>query len=151
MIEKRPEFQKARILDRLVEPERTITFRGLEFVGSLRERCGGKPVGFKLCVGRTSEYLSICKVMVETGMVPDFITVDGAEGGTGAAPMEFSNAIGMPLTDGLLFVHNALVGCGLRDQVRIICSGKIVTGFNMVQRMAIGADVCIGGIRRGPV
>ncbi len=114
----------------------------LEFVGSLRERSGGKPVGFKLCVGRPSEFLSICKVMVETGMVPDFITVDGAEGGTGAAPMEFSNAIGMPLTDGLLFVHNALVGCGVRDQVRVICSGKIVTGFNMVQRMAIGADIC---------
>jgi glutamate synthase domain-containing protein 2 len=114
----------------------------LEYVASLRELSGGKPVGFKLCIGRRREFLSICKAMVETQLVPDFITVDGAEGGTGAAPMEFSNAIGMPLTDGLLFTHNALVGCNLRDKIRVICSAKIVTGFNMVQRMAIGADIC---------
>ena len=114
----------------------------LDFIVRLRELSGGKPVGFKLCVGRPSEFLSICKAMVETGTVPDFIAVDGSEGGTGAAPMEFSNSIGMPLTDGLLFVHNALRGCGLRETIRVICSGKIVTGFNMVQRMAIGADLC---------
>jgi glutamate synthase domain-containing protein 2 len=114
----------------------------LEFVAQLRELSGGKPVGFKLCVGILSEFLGICKAMVESQMLPDFITVDGAEGGTGAAPLEFSNSIGMPLTDGLLFVHNALVGCGLRDKVRIICAGKIVTGFNMAQRLAIGADTC---------
>ncbi|MCP4246536.1 MAG: FMN-binding glutamate synthase family protein [bacterium] len=114
----------------------------LEFVARLRELSGGKPVGFKLCVGQPSEFLSICKAMVETGLLPDFITVDGAEGGTGAAPLEFSNSIGMPLTDGLLFVHNALVGCDLRRQIRVICSAKIVTGFNLVQRMAIGADLC---------
>ncbi len=114
----------------------------LDFVVQLRELSGGKPVGFKLCVGQKSEFLSICKAMVAQQSVPDFITVDGAEGGTGAAPMEFSNAIGMPLTDGLLFVHNALVGCNLRQQVRIICSGKIVTGFHMVQRIAMGADLC---------
>lgn len=114
----------------------------LDFVVQLRELSGGKPVGFKLCVGRPSEFLGICKAMVETGVVPDFITVDGAEGGTGAAPLEFSNSIGMPLTDGLLFVHNALLGCNLRDKIRVICSGKIVTGFHMVQRMAIGADMC---------
>ncbi len=114
----------------------------LDFIVQLRELSGGKPIGFKLCVGQPSEFLSICKAMVETGLVPDFITVDGAEGGTGAAPMEFSNAIGMPLTDGLLFVHNALVGCDLREKVRVICSAKIVTGFHMIQRMAIGADVC---------
>ncbi len=119
------------------------TPRGLlEFVARLRERSGGKPVGFKLCVGRPVEFLAVCKAMVETGTMPDFITVDGAEGGTGAAPMEFSNSIGMPLTDGLLFVHNALLGCGLRDRIRVVCSAKIVTGFNMVQRMAIGADLC---------
>ncbi len=114
----------------------------LDFLVQLRELSGGKPIGFKLCVGQPSEFLSICKAMVETGMVPDFITVDGAEGGTGAAPMEFSNSIGMPLTDGLLFVHNALLGCNLRGKIRVICSGKIVTGFHMIQRMAIGADLC---------
>ncbi len=114
----------------------------LDFVIKLRELSGGKPVGFKLCVGRKREFLSICKAMVANGCVPDFITVDGAEGGTGAAPMEFSNAIGTPLTEGLLFVHNALIGCGLRDQLRIICSAKIVTGFHVVRRMAMGADLC---------
>lgn len=114
----------------------------LDFIVQLRELSGGRPVGFKLCVGRPSEFLGICKAMVETGLVPDFITVDGAEGGTGAAPLEFSNSIGMPLTDGLLFVHNALLGCDLRKEIRVICSGKIVTGFNMIQRIAIGADMC---------
>lgn len=114
----------------------------LDFVAQLRELSGGKPVGFKLCVGRPSEFLSICKAMIEHRVVPDFIAVDGAEGGTGAAPMEFSNSIGMPLTDGLRFVHNALVGCELRDTIRVVCSGKIVTGFNMAQRIAIGADLC---------
>ena len=114
----------------------------LDFVVQLRELSSGKPIGFKLCVGQPSEFLSICKAMVQTGVVPDFIAVDGAEGGTGAAPMEFSNAIGMPLTDGLLFVHNALLGCDLRSKIRVICSGKIVTGFHMVQRLAIGADLC---------
>ncbi len=114
----------------------------LDFLVQLRDLSGGKPVGFKLCIGLPSEFLSICKAMVETGIVPDFITIDGSEGGTGAAPMEFSNSIGMPLTDGLLFAHNALLGCNLRDKIRVICSGKIVTGFNMIQRMAIGADLC---------
>ena len=114
----------------------------LDFIVQLRELSGGKPIGFKLCVGQPSEFLSICKAMVETGIVPDFIAVDGAEGGTGAAPMEFSNSIGMPLTDGLFFVHNALLGCDLRDKIRVICSGKIVTGFHMVLRMATGADLC---------
>lgn len=114
----------------------------LDFIVQLRELSGGKPIGFKLCVGRPSEFLGICKAMVETGISPDFITVDGAEGGTGAAPMEFSNSIGMPLTDGLLFVHNALLGCDLRKEIRVICSGKIVTGFNMIQRIAVGADMC---------
>jgi len=114
----------------------------LDFVTQLRELSGGKPVGFKLCVGRPDEFLAICKAMVEYSSLPDFITVDGAEGGTGAAPLEFSNAIGMPLTEGLLLVHNALVGCGLRKSIRVICSGKIVTGFHMVRRLAMGADLC---------
>jgi len=114
----------------------------LEFVATLRELSGGKPVGFKLCVGRLEEFMGICKAMVETGEVPDFITVDGSEGGTGAAPMEFSNAVGVPLTEGLLAVHNCLLGCGVRDKIRVIASGKIVTGFHMIQRMAIAADLC---------
>jgi glutamate synthase domain-containing protein 2 len=114
----------------------------VRFLADMRRLSGGKPVGFKLCVGRPREFLGICKAMLETGEVPDFITVDGSEGGTGAAPMEFSNSVGLPLTEGLLLVHNALVGTGLRDRVRIIASGKIATGFDIVRRIAIGADLC---------
>ncbi len=114
----------------------------LNFITTLRELSGGKPIGFKLCVGRRSEFLSICKAMLEMGVYPDFITVDGAEGGTGAAPLEFSNAVGTPLNEGLSFVHNALVGCGLRDKLRLICSGKLTTGFEIVSKLAMGADLC---------
>lgn len=114
----------------------------LEFVTRLREMSGGKPTGFKLCVGHPSEFLSICLAMHETGLRPDFITVDGGEGGTGAAPLEFSNSIGAPLTEGLVFVHNALVGFDLRPKIRVIASGKIVTAFNMAARLAAGADLC---------
>jgi glutamate synthase domain-containing protein 2 len=114
----------------------------VRFLTELRRLSGGKPVGFKLCVGRPREFLGICKAMQETGEVPDFITVDGSEGGTGAAPLEFSNSVGLPLTEGLLLVHNALVGIGLRDQVRVIASGKIATGFDIVRRIAVGADLC---------
>ena len=114
----------------------------LEFIAQLRELSGGKPVGFKLCVGRRAEFLSICKAMLESDIRPDFITVDGAEGGTGAAPLEFANSVGTPLREGLLFVHNALVGCGLRKDIRVIASGKIVTGFHMIRAMALGADLC---------
>jgi glutamate synthase domain-containing protein 2 len=119
------------------------TPRGLlEFVRELRQLSGGKPTGFKLCVGRRSEFLGICKAMLETKISPDFILVDGGEGGTGAAPLEFENHVGMPLTEGLMFVHNALVGCGLRDHIRIGCSGKIATGFAMAKAVALGADYC---------
>lgn len=114
----------------------------LEFIQQLRELSGGKPVGFKLCVGRRDEFLSICKAMLKTGILPDFITVDGAEGGTGAAPVEYSNFIGTPLESGLIFVHNALVGLHVRDKIRIICSGKIINGFDMLKNIAIGADLC---------
>lgn len=112
----------------------------LEFVKKLRDLSGGKPVGFKLCVGKRREFLAICKAMIETGITPDFITVDGAEGGTGAAPLEFSNHIGAPLVEGLIFVHNALVGYSLRDKIRIIASGKVTSGFGMLKRLCMGAD-----------
>jgi glutamate synthase domain-containing protein 2 len=114
----------------------------LEFVVRLRELCGGKPVGFKLCIGRRSDFLGICKAMLETGITPDFITVDGAEGGTGAAPLELSDSIGLPINESLPFVHSSLVGCNLRQQVRIIASGKVVNGFDMLKLIALGADVC---------
>lgn len=114
----------------------------LEFLRRLRALCGGKPVGFKFCVGRRTEFLAVCKAMLETGIVPDFITVDGSEGGTGAAPPELTQSLGMGLRDGLVFVHNALVGVGLRDRVRVICAGKVVTGFDMAAKIAMGADIC---------
>jgi glutamate synthase domain-containing protein 2 len=114
----------------------------MRFVAQLRELSGGKPVGFKLCVGKRREFFAICKAMMETGITPDFITVDGGEGGTGAAPLEFSNSIGTPLNEGLVFVHNALKGCGLRDQVKLIASGKVASGFNIFTKLALGADLC---------
>jgi glutamate synthase domain-containing protein 2 len=112
------------------------------FIEQLRALSKGKPIGFKLCIGKRREFLAICKAMVETGITPDFITVDGGEGGTGAAPLEFSNVVGTPLTEGLVFVHNALVGCGLRERIRIIASGRVVTGFDIAHKLAIGADLC---------
>jgi glutamate synthase domain-containing protein 2 len=112
------------------------------FIKKLRELSGGKPVGFKLCIGRKSEFLSICKAMVDLKTYPDFITVDGGEGGTGAAPPEFSNSVGMPLLDALAFVDNALRGFGIRNEMKLIASGKILSGFHMVRAMALGADAC---------
>ena len=114
----------------------------IRFVATLRELSGGKPIGFKLCVGKRREFFAICKAMMETGITPDFITVDGGEGGTGAAPLEFSNSIGTPLNEGLVFVHNALMGCGLRDRIKIIASGKVASGFNIFSKLALGADLC---------
>ncbi len=114
----------------------------LEFLQRLRELSGGKPVGFKLCVGFPVEFLSICKAMVQTGLYPDFITVDGGEGGTGAAPLELTNSVGMPLREALRLVDNALRGVGLRDKVRVVASGKIVTGFDLFRAIALGADLC---------
>lgn len=115
----------------------------LEFLGKMRELSGGKPVGFKLCIGKRREFLAICKAMITTGIIPDFINVDGGEGGTGAAPLEFSNSVGAPLRESLIFVHNSLVGFGLRKHIKIFCAGRIVTGFDVVSRMAIGADICL--------
>ncbi|MGB1310113.1 MAG: FMN-binding glutamate synthase family protein [Leucothrix sp.] len=112
----------------------------LQFVQQLRELSEGKPVGFKLCIGKKSEFLAICKAMVETGIKPDFITVDGGEGGTGASPVELTNSVGTPLREGLSFVHAALIGFGLRDELRLIAAGKVYSAFHMVRTMALGAD-----------
>ncbi len=117
--------------------------RGLvRFIQELRTLSGGRPVGFKLCIGRKSEFIGICKAMVELDIYPDFITVDGAEGGTGAAPQEFSNYVGTPLMDGLAFVHNMLVGFDIRKHIKIIASGKMLSGFHLVRAIALGADTC---------
>jgi glutamate synthase domain-containing protein 2 len=113
-----------------------------EFIQTLRTLSGGKPVGFKLCIGNRAEFLSVCKAMLKTGITPDFITVDGCEGGTGAAPFEFTNHIGVPLTEGLTFVSSMLAGAGLRDKIKLIASGKIVTGFDLVTKLSLGADLC---------
>ncbi|WTJ85437.1 FMN-binding glutamate synthase family protein [Streptomyces sp. NBC_01538] len=112
----------------------------VRFVARMRELSGGKPAGFKLCVGSRQQFLAVCKAMLEEGTAPDFIVVDGAEGGTGAAPLEFADNVGAPLTEGLITVHNALVGAGLRDRIRIGASGKIALGSDLVKRMVQGAD-----------
>jgi len=112
----------------------------LQFVAKLRELSGGKPIGFKLCIGYRSEFLAICKAMIDTGITPDFITVDGKEGGTGAAPVELTNSVGTTLREGLSFVNNALIGTGVRDQIRIIAAGKVASAFHMLRLMALGAD-----------
>jgi glutamate synthase domain-containing protein 2 len=112
----------------------------LGFVQQLRELSGGKPVGFKLCLGAQHEFIAICRAMLSTGITPDYIAVDGGEGGTGAAPLEFSNHMGYPGIDALVFIHNALTGFGLRSRIRLINAGKVTTGFGMIKRLALGAD-----------
>jgi glutamate synthase domain-containing protein 2 len=112
----------------------------LQFIARLRELSGGKPVGFKFCLGHPWEFMGIAKAMLETGILPDFIVVDGKEGGTGAAPLEFTDHIGVPLREGLLFVHNTLVGLNLRDKIKIGASGKIISAFDIASVLAIGAD-----------
>ena len=112
----------------------------LKFIAQLRELSGGKPVGFKFCLGHPWEFMGIAKAMLETGIQPDFIVVDGKEGGTGAAPREFTDHLGVPMREGLLFVHNTLVGINLRDQIKIGASGKIVSAFDISRALAIGAD-----------
>jgi glutamate synthase domain-containing protein 2 len=114
----------------------------MQFVGEMRRLAGGKPTGFKLCIGHPWEFLAIVKAMQETGITPDFIVVDGTEGGTGAAPLEFMDHLGMPLREGLTFVHSALIGANLRDRIKIGASGKIDSGFDMARVMALGADWC---------
>jgi len=114
----------------------------MAFIVKLRSLSGGKPVGFKLCIGHPWEWFAIVKAMQKSGITPDFIVVDGAEGGTGAAPLEFTDHVGAPLQEGLRLVHNTLVGVNLRDRIRIGCAGKVVSAFDIVRAIAIGADWC---------
>ena len=114
----------------------------VQFIGELRRLSGGKPVGFKLCIGHRREFMCIVKAMIETGITPDFIVVDGKEGGTGSAPLEFANRVGMPMLEGLHFVHNVLRGAGLRDEIKIGAAGKIVTAYDIARALALGADWC---------
>jgi glutamate synthase domain-containing protein 2 len=114
----------------------------MTFIAEMRRLSGGKPAGFKLCIGHPWEFLAICKAMLQSGIYPDFIVVDGNEGGTGAAPLEFMDHLGMPMREGVNFVHNALIGINARDRIRIGASGKVATAFDMARAMAIGADWC---------
>jgi glutamate synthase domain-containing protein 2 len=114
----------------------------MEFIAKMRELSGGKPAGFKLCVGHPWEFLAVCKAMLETDIYPDFIVIDGKEGGTGAAPLEFTDHIGMPLREGLNFVHNALIGINARDRIKLGASGKVISAFDIARAMALGADWC---------
>src|SRR5580692_6720724 len=114
----------------------------MQFIATMRRLSGGKPAGFKLCIGHPWEFLAVCKAMVETEIYPDFIVVDGKEGGTGAAPLEFTDHLGMPLREGLNFVHNALIGINARERIKLGASGKIVSAFDIARAMALGADWC---------
>ena len=114
----------------------------VRFIAQLRELSGGKPVGFKLCIGHPWEFMAICRAMLESRVLADFIVIDGSEGGTGAAPLEFVDHVGTPLREGLLFAHNCLTGAGLRESIRLGASGRIVTAFDMARALALGADWC---------
>ncbi len=144
-----PEIAEAREIpmgEDCISPAAHSAFQGpmglVRFIGELRELSDGKPVGFKLCIGHRREFMCIVKAMLETGIVPDFIVVDGTEGGTGAAPLEFANHVGMPMVEGLTFVHNTLRGAGLRDRVKIGAAGKIVSAFDLARALSLGADWC---------
>ena len=127
-----------------VSPARHSAFSSpvemLEFIAELRKLSGGKPVGFKFCLGHAWEWFAIVKAMLQTGITPDFIVVDGAEGGTGAAPVEFSDHVGAPMQEGLALVHNTLIGVGLRDRIKLGCAGKVISAFDIARMMALGAD-----------
>ncbi len=130
----------------VISPPAHTAFRGphglLRFIEQLRELSGGKPVGFKLCVGDPVELMALVHAMLDLDLTPDFISVDGAEGGTGAAPMEFSDRVGTPLDEGLTLLDDALRGAGLRSRIRILSAGKIATGFHVIRQLALGADAC---------
>lgn len=113
----------------------------MKFIKELRDLSGGKPIGFKLCVGRKDEFEDMCKAMIATGIKPDFISIDGGEGGTGAAPIEFSNSLGMPLREGLSFATDMLIGYDLKKDIKVIASGKVISGFHLIRAIALGADM----------
>lgn len=145
------EVRRVRIGETVVSPAGHTAFTTpvelCEFVQKLRELCGGKPVGIKLALGRRDEFVKICEAITKTGIAPDFIVVDGAEGGTGAAPFDFINYVGSPLKEALYFVHCKLKEFGLREHIRVIASGKVFTAFNIFEKLALGADLC--GSARG--
>ncbi|MBT4791887.1 MAG: FMN-binding glutamate synthase family protein [Halobacteriovoraceae bacterium] len=130
----------------VISPSNHSAFTGpkglIKFIQNLRDLSGGKPVGFKLCIGKKIEFYAIIKAMIELDIYPDFITVDGAEGGTGAAPREFANSLGTPLNDALHFVHSSLIAAGIREKMVLIASGKVVDAFNLVSKFSLGADLC---------
>ena len=112
----------------------------MKFIGQLRTLSRGKPIGFKMCVGTKYEFIALGKAMLKTGICPDFIAIDGGEGGTGAAPLEFSNSVGMPFKEGLAFAYNVLEGFGLKKNIKLFASGKILSGFDIFRAVALGAD-----------
>lgn len=114
----------------------------VQFIARLRQLSNGKPVGFKLCIGQTAEFESICQEMIAQNCYPDFITVDGAEGGTGAAPLEFADGVGMPFEPALIFVNKTLINLNIRDKISVICSGKIISALSILRAIAMGADIC---------
>lgn len=124
-----------------INPECDTPKALLNFIKTLRELSAGKPIGIKLCLGNPAEFLSFCKAMLAEDIYPDFITIDGAEGGTGAAPVEFTNRLGMMCLEATYLVHNALVGCGIRDKITLIASGKTASSFELLNKIAYGADV----------
>lgn len=143
-----PEIAKIRgvplgqdVLSPPAHPEFSDPIQMMNFIQRLRDLSGGKPVGFKICIGRKREFVAICKAMLKTQIYPDYIQVDGSEGGTGAAPLDFSNRVGTPLMESLIFVHNCLRGFGLRQQIRIIASGRATSGFDIVRLLCAGADM----------
>ncbi len=129
-----------------ISPSRHSAFSSpiemMQFIAAMRRLSGGKPAGFKLCIGHPWEFLALCKAMLETKIYPDFIVVDGKEGGTGAAPLEFTDHLGMPLREGLNFVHNALIGINARSRIKLGAGGKIISAFDIARVMALGADWC---------
>ena len=145
-----PEIAKIRHVEPYTEihsPARHSAFSNSEelmhFIRELRTLSGGKPVGFKLCIGKKQEFVDMCLAMINTGIKPDFITIDGGEGGTGAAPIEFSNSLGMPLRDALSFAVDTLRGYGLKNDIKIIAAGKVFGGFHIARLIAIGADMVL--------
>jgi len=144
-----PEIAKIRNTEAYVQVDSPATHSAfttplemMYFIKKLRDLSAGKPIGFKLCIGRRSEFVALCMAMLETGIKPDFITIDGGEGGTGAAPLEYSNSVGVPLRDALAFVIDCLMGFDLKKDIKVIVSGKIITGFHLIKNLALGADAC---------